>query len=42
VVSVTAHASQQLDGIGFGALAKSLGANPGQAIQAYDAGFCDG
>jgi len=39
-VSTTAHATQQLVDQGFGAYAKSLGLNPGKAIQTFAASSC--
>jgi hypothetical protein len=39
-VSTTAHQTQQMFGQGFGAYAKSLGQNPGKAIQAYATSAC--
>ncbi|MEA2667661.1 MAG: hypothetical protein QOJ33_595 [Chloroflexota bacterium] len=39
-VSTTAHETQQMFGQGFGAYAKSLGQNPGKAIQTYATGAC--
>lgn len=41
-VSSSAHITQQIADVGFGAFLHQLGLlNPGQVIQAYDAAVCD-